>query len=337
MAAQPDDLAARVRAGDVRAVARAISVAERGGPDARALVARLYPHGGHALVVGVTGAPGTGKSTLVDRLVGVIRGTRATVAVVAIDPSSPFTGGSVLGDRIRMGGHARDKGVFIRSMATRGHLGGLSSATADAVSILDAAGHDVVVVETVGVGQDEVDVMRLADVTVLVLVPGMGDEVQALKAGVMEIADVFVVNKADRPAADQVVAAVESTVALRPDESAWKPSVLKTEATGGVGVDAVWQAIGRCRDQRAGGDREARSRALVESRLREAVARLANEQVATRAAGAEWEGTVTDVMARRIDPDAAADQLLAHAFGTDRPRPKQRSEPTAGPCDAELR
>ena len=317
MVTQPDDLAVRVRAGDVRAVARAISVAERGGPDARALVARLYPYGGHALVVGVTGAPGSGKSTLVDRLVGVIRGTRATVAVVAIDPSSPFTGGAVLGDRIRMGGHAPDEGVFIRSMATRGHLGGLSSATADAVGILDAAGRDVIVVETVGVGQDEVEVMRLADVTVLVLVPGMGDDVQALKAGVMEIADVFVVNKADRPEADRVVAAVESTLALRPaDESAWTPPVLKTEATAGVGVDAVWQAIGRCRDQRARVDRETRSRAQIESRLREAVARLANEQVATRAAGAEWECAVTDVTARRIDPDAAADRLLAHAFGT---------------------
>jgi LAO/AO transport system kinase len=312
---QPDELAARVRAGEVRAVARAISVAERGGPDARALVARLYPDGGRAVVVGITGAPGSGKSTLVDRLVGVIRSGGASVAVVAIDPSSPFTGGAVLGDRIRMGGHARDEGVFIRSMATRGHLGGLSSATADAVAILDAAGREVIVVETVGVGQDEVDVIRLADVTVLVLVPGMGDDVQALKAGVMEIADIFVVNKADRPEADQVVAAVESVLALRPsDESAWTPPVLKTEATGGVGLEAVWQAIERCRHQRASGLEEARARARHESRLREAVARLATDHVLTHVPGAQWEAAVADLVTRRSDPDATAGRLLAHAF-----------------------
>ncbi|HEY6510290.1 MAG TPA: methylmalonyl Co-A mutase-associated GTPase MeaB [Vicinamibacterales bacterium] len=312
-----DDLAARVRAGDVRAVARAITVAERGGPDARALVARLFPHAGHAVVVGITGAPGSGKSTLVDRLVGVIRGTQATVAVVAIDPSSPFTGGAVLGDRVRMGAHARDEGVFIRSMATRGHLGGLSRATADAVTILDASGRRVIVVETVGVGQDEVDVMRLADVTVLVLVPGMGDDVQALKAGVMEIADVFVVNKADRPEADLMVAAVESTLALRPSEApAWRPPVLKTEATGGVGVDAVWDAIERCRNQRPAGLEEARTRARHESRLREAVARLATDHVLARVDGSEWEAAVTDLVARRSDPDATADRLLTRSFNT---------------------
>ncbi len=185
--------------GDSRAIARAISTVERGGADGLALSSRLFSLGGRALVVGVTGAAGTGKSTLVDRLIATVRARGSTVGVIAVDPSSPFSGGAVLGDRVRMGGHAGDPGVFIRSMATRGHLGGLATATAEAVAVLDAAGRDVVIVETVGVGQDEVEVFRLAAVTVLVLVPGTGDDVQAIKAGVMEIADVFVVNKADRP------------------------------------------------------------------------------------------------------------------------------------------
>src|SRR5690606_30307578 len=193
----------RVTAGDPRAAARAISIVEGGGPPAVQLVAQLHAHTGRASLVGVTGPPGAGKSTLVGQLVTAYRRTGASVAVLAVDPSSPFSGGAILGDRVRMQSHAEDPRVFIRSMATRGQLGGLAAATADAIDVLDAAGFDIILVETVGVGQDEVDISRTTDVCVLVLVPGTGDDVQAMKAGVMEIADVFVVNKADQAGADR--------------------------------------------------------------------------------------------------------------------------------------
>jgi LAO/AO transport system kinase len=315
----PDELSARVRDGDPRAVARAISLVEDGAPAARALVGQLYRHGGRAFVVGVTGAPGSGKSTLVDRLVATVRGANLTVAVVAVDPSSPFTGGAVLGDRVRMGGHSEDPGVFVRSMATRGHLGGLSQATGDAVAVLDAAGRDVILVETVGVGQDEVEIMRLAAVTILLLVPGTGDDVQALKAGVMEIADVFVINKADRPDADRLVEAVESSLALRqPGAGEWRPPVLKTEAVRGVGVEAVWDAAGRCREHHSVHDRTGRERERWTSRVRDAVARRAVAEAAERVPAEEWARVVSEVMARDVDPDAAADRLLARAFALDK-------------------
>ena len=314
----PEELSDRVRSGDPRAVARAISLIENGAPAARQLVGYLHRHGGQAFVVGITGAPGSGKSTLVDRLVTAIRAANFTVAVVAVDPSSPFTGGAVLGDRVRMGGHFDDPGVFVRSMATRGHLGGLSQATADAVAVLDAAGRDVILVETVGVGQDEVEIMRLASVTILLLVPGTGDDVQALKAGVMEIADVFVINKADRPDADRLVEAVESSLALRPSSAGeWQPPVLKAEAVRGVGVDAVWDAVRRCRDHRVSHNRADRERERWASRLRDAIARRAGAHVAERIPADEWTRVVAEVMARDLDPDAAADRLLARAFRSE--------------------
>jgi LAO/AO transport system kinase len=257
--ASAETLADKVIAGDRRALARALSLVENGLPDAAALMARLHPHAGRAWTIGVTGPPGAGKSTLVDRMTSRLRASGATVGVLAVDPTSPFTGGAILGDRVRMQAHALDAGVFIRSMATRGHLGGLSGSTAEAAQVLDAAGFEYVIIETVGVGQDEVDVVRTADVTIVALVPGTGDEVQALKAGIMEIADIFVVNKADREGADRMVTAIDAALDLAmPLEGARRPPILKTVATTGEGVEALADEVNRFRAE--AGDEIARRR-----------------------------------------------------------------------------
>lgn len=312
---QSPTLASRVLAGEPRAVARAISLIEDEDPAATDLVRGIFPHTGRAYLVGVTGPPGAGKSTLVDRLTAQFRASASTVGVIAIDPTSPFTGGAVLGDRLRMNAHASDPGVFIRSMATRGHLGGLSRATGDAALVLDAAGKDIIIIETVGVGQDEVDIIRTADVSIVTLVPGTGDDVQALKAGIMEIADIFVVNKADREGADRLVSAVEANLALHHYEPAdWRPPIVKTVATTGAGIPELDQAIAAFRAH--GAERQAsRRRSRSAYRLRELVAQrfMAHLERHVLATG-EFDGIVDRVAARELDPYSAANDLIARAI-----------------------
>lgn len=315
-ASGPTDLAAGVLAGDRRSVARAISIIEAGGPDAAVLTAAVHPASGHAYTLGVTGAPGAGKSTLTDRLLGELRTSGDTAGVLAIDPSSPFTGGAILGDRIRMESHSGDDGVFVRSMATRGHLGGLALATPQAARVLDAAGFDWVVIETVGVGQIEVDIVGAADTTVVVLNPGWGDGVQAAKAGLMEIADVFVVNKADRPGTADTVREITSMLDLGAGARAdgWRPPVVTTVATTGEGVENAWAAIATHRAHLEAGVGLAARR---EARLRDEIRRTVAAQLAARAdaycTGEGFDAIVAEVTQRRLDPGRAASDLLGRA------------------------
>jgi LAO/AO transport system kinase len=233
----------RIRAGDVRALARAISTIEDNRPESRELLKAIFNFTGRARVIGLTGAPGAGKSTLVDQLAREYRKQERTVGILAVDPTSPYTGGAILGDRIRMQSHHADPGIYIRSMATRGNLGGLARATTDAATVLDAAGKDIVLIETVGVGQDEIDIVRLADVTVVILVPGMGDDVQTIKAGIMEIADIFVINKSDREGADRVEREIRSMQSLAIRSDKWTPPIVKTVAMDGRGIPELAAAI----------------------------------------------------------------------------------------------
>jgi LAO/AO transport system kinase len=233
----------QLRAGDVRALARAISTVENRAPGWSELLKALFPHSGKARVLGLTGPPGAGKSTLVDQLARFYRKHNHSVGIIAVDPTSPYTGGAILGDRIRMQEHFSDPGIYIRSMATRGSLGGLARTTADVTTVLDAAGRDLIMVETVGVGQDEVDIVRLADVTILILVPGMGDDVQTIKAGIMEIADIFVINKSDRDGAENVEREIRTLQSLAMRHDGWTPPIVKTVASEGVGIEELADAI----------------------------------------------------------------------------------------------
>ena len=299
--------------GDPRALARLISLVENGSPELRAVMKLIAPRTGQAHVVGLTGAPGVGKSTITGALVRAYRGRGQRVGVLAVDPTSPFTGGALLGDRVRMQEHAADGGVFIRSMASRGHLGGLSWAVPQALRILDAAGFDVVLVETVGVGQAEVAIASLADTTLVIVAPGMGDSVQAAKAGILEIADIFVVNKSDRPGAQEAVRDLRTMLAMAPkhDEGAWKPPIVLASAVSGEGIDdlvdrldqhAEWLATSGERDRR----RLARARDEISAM---AVAEL-TERLGALPGEANLEKLAAQVASGKLDPYSAADELI---------------------------
>ena len=308
-----EPLIAGVRAGDRRAIGRAISLAERLGPEGRELVAALHPDTGRAWRVGITGPPGAGKSTLISGLAGLLRRAGRSVAVVSVDPTSPFTRGAVLGDRIRLADHFLDPGVFIRSMASRGHQGGLAEATADAVLVLDAAGFDVVLVETVGSGQNEVEVQSLAETVVLALMPGSGDGVQAIKAGLMEIPDVLAVSKADRPGADVLVSELANALTLVP-AGPWEPPIVRVAALDGSGLEELWEAVERHRAFLAGKGRlEARRRDGLARQLRALAADRLARRVEAAADPAFVDGLIDDVLARRVDPSGAVDRVLGRA------------------------
>jgi len=299
-------------AGDVRALARAISLVEESSPSAVEVLRTVFPHTGRARVIGLTGSPGSGKSSLVDRLVAAYRaGGSGKVGVVAIDPSSAFSGGAILGDRVRMLDHSADPGVFIRSMATRGHLGGLSRATNDAIDLMDAAGYDPILVETVGVGQDEIEVVKTADAVAVVLVPGMGDDIQAIKAGILEIADLFVINKAETPGADRLHAELDYMISLVESEDHPKPAIYRTVATRNQGVGELRSGIDRFLAARADSGTEARRRERAEARLRALLAdRLMARVLREAFRDGAFENLVESVAERRVDPYSVVEEVL---------------------------
>jgi LAO/AO transport system kinase len=303
--------AVRIREGDIRAISRAVSAIENRSTDAEPLLQALFPFTGHACRVGITGAPGSGKSTLVDRLAGVYRAEKKSVGIIAVDPSSPFTGGAILGDRIRMQKHTSDEGIFIRSMATRGYLGGIAQATGDATLLLDAAGKDMILVETAGVGQGEIEIVRLADCTIVVLVPGMGDDVQSLKAGLMEIADIFVVNKCDREGAVQFEQRLRAILQIVPDRDGWKPPVVRTAAAEGRGVDELAREIASFREHDANSpNRREREIAYWKAWLLRLLEARLLERVASGVHPGQFDALASEVAARRKDPYTAVNDIL---------------------------
>lgn len=310
--AVPADLFDAALGGDRSAAARLLSLIERGGDPARDVGRLAYPRSGDGYTVGLTGAPGAGKSTLTSALIGHLRSLELEVAVLAIDPSSPFTGGAILGDRVRMQEHATDPGVFIRSMATRGHLGGLSLATPEAVRLLDALGRRWILIETVGVGQVEVEVAGKADTTIVVVNPGWGDSVQANKAGLMEIADVFVINKADRAGVDETRRDLEQMLDLSdlPDQT-WRPMIVPTVAADGTGVPDLWDAVLAHREHaEANGVLAQRREFRTREELREIVANRLHEKARQLCTGDRWDELTESVVDRSVDPWAAADEML---------------------------
>jgi LAO/AO transport system kinase len=312
LVAENESLVSRITAGDSRAVARAISKVEDGTQGASDLMRSIFPHTGRGLVIGITGAPGAGKSSLVDKLALIYRQQNERVGIVCVDPSSPFSGGAILGDRIRMQALGLDKGVFIRSMATRGNLGGLARATVDAVAILDAAGYSKIIIETVGVGQDEVEIVKAADVSVVVLVPGMGDDIQAIKAGIMEIGDVFVINKADRDGVYATEKELEALLSLATRPDGWQPPIVKTIATENKGIEEVASAIEHFRDSQLKTDvGQERRRAIARWRILELLReRLLSRALNRDSASETLDRLADEVASRRRDPYSAVEEII---------------------------
>ncbi len=312
-----DDIVKKVVSGDVRAVARLIRDIDDGIPEVRDILKKLYPHTGKAYVIGITGAPGVGKSTLVDQMVAHLREQGKTVGVLAVDPTSPFSGGAILGDRVRMQRHSMDNGVFIRSMATRGHFGGLTQSTRSAIDVLDAMGKDYILVETVGVGQDEVDVVKSAHTTVIVVIPGMGDDIQAIKAGILEAGDIFVINKAEREGADKTLADLRLMLDMdqkKYEGGRWKPPILKTEAVFDRGVVELLEEIEKHRkylEDTYGTLVPRRSKDKVREELYDMVkARLIEEVMGRLTETGEFDKAVEDIVAGKTDPYTACDRLV---------------------------
>ena len=316
------DLVEKVTNGDVRAVARLIRDVDDGMPEVRDVLKALYPHTGRAYIIGITGAPGVGKSTLVDQMVAHLRKRGKTVGVLAVDPTSPFSGGAILGDRVRMQRHSVDPEVFIRSLATRGHFGGLTQSTRSAIDILDAMGKDVILVETVGVGQDEVDVMRSVHTTVIVVIPGMGDGIQALKAGILEVGDIFLINKSDRDGADKTLNELQLMIEMdqkKFDRGFWKPPILKIEAIFDKGVDDFLDAVdqhAQYLEQTEGGLKSRRSPDKVRQEMVDMIkARLVEEVLDKLTESGDFDRAVDAIVKGDLDPYTACENLVFPALG----------------------
>jgi LAO/AO transport system kinase len=306
------DFVDKVLAGEFRAVARLITMVENSLPEATDYLRELFPHSGRCFTVGITGAPGSGKSTLVDALAAHYRSLGRRVGIIAVDPTSPFTGGAILGDRIRMQSRSLDEGTFIRSMATRGHLGGLARTTGDVLTVLDAAGFDLVLIETVGVGQDEVEIVRTAHATVVLLVPGMGDDIQAMKAGIMEIGDIFVINKADYPGVERVEAELKALLSMCARQDSWMPAVVRAIASEGQGIENCVQAIEKYHNHKAGSDfQKNRTIQIQKDRLLELVrAQMMQRILDSPEVQDRIDEMAARIATRQLDPYTAAEQLL---------------------------